>query len=66
MHTVTKILRDSETVFYIFFLTNNLTMNKQPLKLDCLTKTFSFLLFLLTFDKEQKLNSLLFYSFTER
>ena len=42
MHTVTKILSDSETVFYIYFLIDNSKRNKQPLKCDCLHKIFSF------------------------
>ena len=35
MLTVTEILKDSETVFYIYFLINNSITNKQPPDGDC-------------------------------
>ena len=40
MHTVTRISTDSETVFYIFFLTKNTITNKQPSDDDCLPDHF--------------------------
>ena len=35
MRTVTKISKDSETVFYIYFLINNYITSKQPPNGDC-------------------------------
>ena len=39
---VTKISSDSETVFYIYFLINNLITNKQPLKATACINLFHF------------------------
>ena len=43
--TVTKILNVSETVFYIFFLTNTTITHKQPPVGSCLHVFFHFFFF---------------------
>ena len=52
MLTGTRILKDSETVFYICFLINFQTTNKQPPDRRLLISSFSFYLFTPTIDIE--------------